>query len=211
MPDVTIAKIAVSGIPFRLDRPFDYAIPMDMKEKVQPGVRVEVPFTRANRRTEGIVLALAPIGAYEKLKPISEVLDEAPILTQAQIKLALWMHERFFCTVYEAVKAMLPAGLWFKNGKRRVSDKYVTMAALAVPAEEAAEAAEQKRRRAPQQSELLRTLCAIGRAAPTCASSRAPRCNPCARCATRASSALRTCSSTAARRPRRGKGSRSQS
>lgn len=49
MPDVTIAKIAVSGIPFRLDRPFDYAIPMDMKEKVQPGVRVEVPFTRANR------------------------------------------------------------------------------------------------------------------------------------------------------------------
>lgn len=165
MPDVTIAKIAVSGIPFRLDRPFDYAIPMDMKEKVQPGVRVEVPFTRANRRTEGIVLALAPIGAYEKLKPISEVLDETPILTQAQIKLALWMHERFFCTVYEAVKAMLPAGLWFRNGKRRVSDKYVTMAALAVPAEEAAEAAEQKRRRAPQQSELLRTLCAIGRAA----------------------------------------------
>lgn len=165
MPDVTIAKIAVSGIPFRLDRPFDYAIPLDMKEKVQPGVRVEVPFTRANRRTEGIVLALAPIGAYEKLKPISEVLDEAPILTQAQIKLALWMHERFFCTVYEAVKAMLPAGLWFKNGKRRVSDKYVTMTALAVPAEEAAEAAEQKRRRAPQQSELLRTLCAIGRAA----------------------------------------------
>lgn len=165
MPDVTIAKIAVSGIPFRLDRPFDYAIPLDMKEKVQPGVRVEVPFTRANRRTEGIVLALAPIGAYEKLKPISEVLDENPILTQAQIKLALWMHERFFCTVYEAVKAMLPAGLWFKNGKRRVSDKYVTMAALAVPAEEAAEAAEQKRRRAPQQSELLRTLCAIGRAA----------------------------------------------
>ena len=32
-----------------------------------------MPFTRANRRTEGIVLALAPIGAYEKLKPISEV------------------------------------------------------------------------------------------------------------------------------------------
>lgn len=165
MPDVTIAKIAVSGIPFRLDRPFDYAIPMDLTAKVQPGVRVEVPFTRANRRTEGIVLALAPIGAYEKLKPISEVLDETPILTQAQIKLALWMHERFFCTVYEAVKAMLPAGLWFKNGKRRVSDKYVTMAALAVPTEEAAEAAELKRRRAPQQSELLRTLCAIGRAA----------------------------------------------
>ena len=165
MPDVTIAKVAVSGIPFRLDRPYDYAIPAELAESVAPGVRVEVPFTRANRRTEGIVLALAPVSAFEKLKPIDRVLDEAPILTPAQIKLALWMRGRFFCTVYEAVKAMLPAGLWFKNGKRRVSDKYVTMAALAVPAEEAAEAAEQKRRRAPQQSELLRTLCAIGRAA----------------------------------------------
>lgn len=165
MPDVTIAKIAVSGIPFRLDKPFDYAIPFELAEHVRPGVRVEVPFTRANRRTEGIVLALASVSAYEKLKPISAVLDETPILTSAQIKLALWMHDRFFCTVYEAVKAMLPAGLWFKDGKRRVSDKYVTMAALAVPTEEAAAAAEQKRRRAPQQSELLRTLCAIGRAA----------------------------------------------
>ena len=43
MPDVTIAKIAVSGIPFRLDRPFDYAIPLDMKEKVQPGVEWRCP------------------------------------------------------------------------------------------------------------------------------------------------------------------------
>lgn len=165
MPDVTIAKVAVSGIPFRLDRPYDYAIPAELAESVAPGVRVEVPFTRANRRTEGIVLALAPVSAFEKLKPIDRVLDEAPILTPAQIKLALWMRERFFCTVYEAVKAMLPAGLWFKNGKRRVSDKYVTMAALSVPTEVAAEAAEQKCRRAPQQAELLRTLCAIGRAA----------------------------------------------
>ena len=147
MPDVTIAKVAVSGIPFRLDRPYDYAIPAELAESVAPGVRVEVPFTRANRRTEGIVLALAPVSAFEKLKPIDRVLDEAPILTPAQIKLALWMRERFFCTVYEAVKAMLPAGLWFKNGKRRVSDKYVTMAALSVPTEVAAEAAEQKRRR----------------------------------------------------------------
>ena len=92
MPDVTIAKVAVSGIPFRLDRPYDYAIPAELAESVAPGVRVEVPFTRANRRTEGIVLALAPVSAFEKLKPIDRVLDEAPILTPAQIKLALFLH-----------------------------------------------------------------------------------------------------------------------
>ena len=64
MPDVTIAKVAVSGIPFRLDRPYDYAIPAELAESV----------------------ALAPVSAFEKLKPIDRVLDEAPILTPAPPK-----------------------------------------------------------------------------------------------------------------------------
>ena len=164
MAEMTIARIAVTGVPYRLDRPFDYSIPEGLADGVRPGVRVEVPFTKANRRTEGIVLALTEVSAYEKLKPVLSVLDEEPLLTEGQLKLALWMHERFFCTVYEAVKAMLPAGLWFRDGKRRVKDKTRTMVRLAVPSEEAAEAAEQKRRKAPQQAEVLRTLSAIGSA-----------------------------------------------
>lgn len=164
MAQMTIARIAVSGVPYRLDRPYDYNIPAELAASVLPGVRVEVPFTNANRRTEGVVLALTEVSPFEKLKPVLRVLDAEPLLTGDQIKLALWMHERFFCTVYEAVKAMLPAGLWYKGGKRRVNEKFQTMAALAVPTEEAAEAAEKRGRRAPQQAEVLRTLCAIGRA-----------------------------------------------
>ncbi len=165
MPDKTIAKVAVSGVPYRLDRPYDYTIPEELSRVVVPGVRVSVPFTRANRRTEGIVLALAGGSSFEKLKPIAAVLDSEPLLTEEQLKLAIWMRERFFCTVSEAARAMLPAGLWFRDdGRRRVADRRVEIARLAVPSEEAMEAAEQRRRRAPQQSELLRTLCAVGQA-----------------------------------------------
>ena len=163
MAELNVAKIAVSGVPYRLDRPYDYSIPDSLAGKIVPGLRVEVPFTRANRRTEGIVLALSAGSDFEKLKPVAAVLDEEPVLDVGLISLAIWMHERFFCTVYEAVKAMLPAGLWFKGGKRRVSEKYVPMAELAVPAEEAMEAALARQRRAPQQSELLKTLCSVGR------------------------------------------------
>ncbi len=163
MPELKVARIAVSGVPFRLDKPFDYSIPDSLAGQIVPGVRVEVPFTNANRSTEGIVLALASSSAFDKLKPVSSVLDTEPVLSQKLLSLAMWMHERFFCTVYEAVKAMLPAGLWFKGGKKRVSEKYVTMASLAVPAEEAMEAAQRKRRKAPQQTELLSTLCSVGR------------------------------------------------
>ena len=160
-----VAKIAVSGLPFHLDRPYDYAIPERLETEVEPGRRVLVPFTNSNRPREGLVLALRDESAFEKLKPIGEVLDAEPVLDERLLALALWMRERFFCTVYEAAKAMLPAGLWYSaSGKRRVTEKYVAFASLAVPAEEAAEAASRKRMRAPQQSELLKTLCAVGRA-----------------------------------------------
>lgn len=164
MVEMTIARIAVSGVPYRLDKPYDYSIPAELEGLVRPGIRVFVPFTNSNRKTEGIVLALSEVSPMTKLKPVGSVLDDEPLLTEGQIKLALWMHERFFCTVYEAVKAMLPAGLWFKNGKRKVKDKYQTMVLLSVPSEEAAEAGENKRRKAPQQSEVLRILSSIGRA-----------------------------------------------
>ena len=155
----TVAKVAVSAATYWIDRPYDYLIPEELRELVRPGVRVSVPFSRGNRRVEGIVLAVAEASDFEKLKAVFSVLDEAPVLTDKQIKLALFMHERFFCTVYEAVKAILPAGLWFDNaGNRRAKDKTVEMAALCVPAEEAAVIAEGKRRRSPQQAALLELL-----------------------------------------------------
>ena len=70
-------------------------------------MRVEVPFGRANRPSEGIVLALAEGSDFDKLKPVTSVLDAEPLLDSQMLSLAMWMHERFFCTVYEAVKAAL--------------------------------------------------------------------------------------------------------
>jgi primosomal protein N' (replication factor Y) len=50
------------------------------------------------------------------------------------------------------------------KGRRRVSDKTVSIASLAVSSEEAAEAARIKRRGSPQQAELLRLLSSLGEA-----------------------------------------------
>ncbi len=113
-------RIAVSGVTYWVDRPYTYSIPEKLAGRVRPGVRVAVPFGGARPR-EGIVLALD--GQTDKrLKPILDVLDDEPLLTERQLKLALWMRERFFCTVMDGVRAMLPSGLWY-----RVSPVYLLM------------------------------------------------------------------------------------
>ena len=107
-----IAKIAVSAANFAIDKPYSYRIPEGMT--LQPGQRVQLPFGRANKRTEGVVLTVEQ-GSEEKLKPIELCLDKAPVLTGTQLRLAAFLRERYFCTFYDAIRAMLPAGLWFQS------------------------------------------------------------------------------------------------
>ncbi len=157
-----VAKIAVSAATYWIDRPYDYLVPEELAGKALPGTRVYVPFARGNRRCEGIILALTDHSEFEQLKPVLAVLDEEPVLSAEQIRLALFMRERFFCTVYDAVKTILPAGVWLReDGTQRVRDKTVEMARLSLPREEAEALAEAKRRRSPKQAELLELLCSF--------------------------------------------------
>ena len=107
-----IAKVAVSAALFAIDKPYSYRIPDGMV--LQPGQRVQLPFGRGNHRTEGVVLSVEE-GSEEKLKTIERCLDEEPILTPTQLRLAGFLRERYFCTFYDAIRAILPAGLWFQT------------------------------------------------------------------------------------------------
>ena len=107
-----IAKIAVSAANFAIDKPYSYRIPQEMT--LQPGQRVMLPFGRSNKHTEGVVLTVEP-GEEQGLKYVERSLDDSPILTDRQLRLAAFLRERYFCTFYDAIRAMLPAGLWFQT------------------------------------------------------------------------------------------------
>lgn len=113
MEQVTIAKVAVSAATFAFDRPFSYKIPPGLAG-VRPGSRVLVPFSRGNRPCEGVVLSVDSEANSPSLKTVLKVLDTDPVLSAELLRLAIWMHDRFFCTVYDAVKAILPAGVWYQ-------------------------------------------------------------------------------------------------
>ncbi len=109
-----IAKIAVSAAVFSIDKPYDYNVPQSMT--LLPGQRVIVPFGRANKRSEGVVLALEE-GYGEKLKFVEQKLDETPLLDDKMLHMAAFLRERYFCTFYDAVKVILPAGVWFQTNE----------------------------------------------------------------------------------------------
>ena len=118
METADMVKVAVSAAPYSIDKPYSYLVPEALSETAVPGVRVIVPFGRGNKESEGIILARSPEPKAPGVKAIRSVLDAEPVLDKAGIDLALWMRGRYFCTVFEAARTILPTGLWY--GMREV-------------------------------------------------------------------------------------------
>ena len=118
METAEIAKVAVSAAPYSIDKPYDYLVPDTLLDAALPGIRVTVPFGRGNRTSEGVILARTRGEKVRGLKPLTTVLDPAPVLDENGIALALWLRQRYFCTMFEAVKTILPAGLWYRLEER---------------------------------------------------------------------------------------------
>ncbi len=90
-------------------------MPQALETAVRPGVRVTVPFGAGNRTRVAMVLSTSyESGAGQKLKAIASVLDKEPLLDDEMLALIPWMKSRSFCTLYDAVKVMIPAGIGYK-------------------------------------------------------------------------------------------------
>lgn len=111
-----VCGVAVSAATYAIDKLYDYSIPEPLIPAVKVGCRVLVPFGLGNKKVEGMVLILRP-EAYsaQRLKPVTEVLDEEPVLDATQIKLGIWLREHLYCTFFDCLRLMLPSGLWFQR------------------------------------------------------------------------------------------------
>lgn len=111
----TIFKVAVENAAFGFDKLFDYEAQPEQGENLV-GCRVLVPFGRGKKPRQGIVFSCGDAEELDgvRLKGIISVLDREPLLSRELLALAGFMKKQFFCTYYEAVKAMLPAGFNYK-------------------------------------------------------------------------------------------------
>lgn len=105
------ARVAVENTAYHFDKLFDYLLPDDLLGKVKPGCRVLVPFGGGNRKRQAVVFALAEETDMTGLKPVAALLDKEPAVSAELLELAKWIKANCFCTLFEAVKLMLPTGL----------------------------------------------------------------------------------------------------
>lgn len=111
MTNSVIAKVAVEKTAYHFDKEYDYLVTDPLLSKAEPGMRVIVPFGAGNRKRQGIIMKLSSSSSTDRIKPIISVLDKEPLLTGEMIELAYWLKERTFCTLFDAVKSLLPAGI----------------------------------------------------------------------------------------------------
>ena len=105
---MTVAAVAVDNTFFSFDTEYSYTVPDSLKEKVQIGCRVDVPFGRGDKVRSGIIVELSEEENVSSLKEITSVYEKA--LSDEMVKLAMWLKERCFCTAYDCLKQMLPRG-----------------------------------------------------------------------------------------------------
>ena len=60
---------------------------------------------------QGLVLSVCVQSGQQGLKDIEALLDAAPLLDDAMMRLLFFVRERCFCTVFDVLRAMLPAGV----------------------------------------------------------------------------------------------------
>ncbi len=109
----TVVQIAVEQAAFSYDKLYSYRWPETFGQP-QVGVRVLVPFGGGNSRRQGLVVSCGQQAEVKRLKAVAEVLDEQPLLSEELVALARFLQERTFCPLFDAVRVMLPTGLYMR-------------------------------------------------------------------------------------------------
>ena len=90
-------RVAEVIVPLPLERLFHYTLSDEDLETVRPGVRVLVQFGPRKEYAAMVTRVLETTGDTDGLKPILQVLDERPVITEAQLVLWSWMASYYLC------------------------------------------------------------------------------------------------------------------
>ncbi|MBI3601336.1 MAG: primosomal protein N' [Candidatus Omnitrophica bacterium] len=118
-----------------LEGPFDYLIPSSLKSSIAPGLRVNVLL--GTKKRTGLVTGLLEQSSFENLKSIKSVIDEKPLLDQAQMDLGSDLSRYYGCSLGEALftilrgSSVIESSVIARSEATKQSNKIATLPAVA--------------------------------------------------------------------------------
>ncbi len=118
-----LALVNITGLGVKT---FSYLIPDEMKDKIQIGQAILVPFGR-----QGLINAFC-VGFSDylpegiKAKKVSKILDETPLFSIDYLKLLEWVANYYCCDLVTVLNAAIPMKLIEKASKTEFSVEFVT-------------------------------------------------------------------------------------
>ena len=131
---MTYADVIIDISHEKVDRDFQYRIPPEMEQEINPGVVVTVPFGKGNTLRKGYVIGVTGKAKYDtaRIKEIQGVSTDDETTESRLIALAAWMKETYGSTMIQALKTVLPVKdkvrakekrLIFFQGDRNVAEE----------------------------------------------------------------------------------------
>lgn len=104
------ANIIVDISHEKLDKTFQYKVPEPLKEVLEIGMQVEIPFGKGSRKTTGYIVELTDTPEYEveKLKEVISIAEGSIPIESQLIALAGWIRKHYGGTMNHALKTVLP-------------------------------------------------------------------------------------------------------
>lgn len=105
----------------KVDRPFQYKVPDNMRETLCVGMGVFVPFGQGNTLRKGYVIGLSDKPSYEmsKIKALHSFCEKEENADEKMLRLAIWMKNTYGSTLISALKTVLPVRQKIKAIEKR--------------------------------------------------------------------------------------------
>ena len=112
-------------LPFPLNDTYTYYVPQAMEEHICVGQRVIVSFG-AKRFFTGIVYSLGEASNVADLKPIAEIIDNKPIVSQNQLLYWRRLADYYICSLGDIMRLALPSALRLQSDTTVIINEEIT-------------------------------------------------------------------------------------
>jgi primosomal protein N' (replication factor Y) (superfamily II helicase) len=107
-------------LPLAMPKPLTFHIPEELIERVKFGIRVEVQVGKGRDLYSAVVIGVTAEKPDYTTKPISQIIDDEPIISILQLDFWIWLARYYGCTLGEVMNAALPTNMKLSSETRIV-------------------------------------------------------------------------------------------